>query len=278
MRFTKMHGLGNDFAIVDPSVQEITETQFPELARKWCDRHFGVGADGLIFVLPTERADFRMRIFNPDGSEAEMCGNGIRCFGKYVYEHGLSRRNPLTVETLAGLQTLDLNVEHEVVKSVEVDMGQPILRRSQIPMSGEDSESVIGEPLDVEGAECTITCVSMGNPHGVLFVEDLDQVPLSVLGPQIETHPAFPQRINVHFAQVLSPTEVRMRVWERGAGITLACGTGACAVLVAGVLTGQTERKATVHLPGGPLQIEWKANGHLAMTGPAAEVFDGETA
>lgn len=278
MRFTKMHGLGNDFAIVDPSVQEITETQFPELARKWCDRHFGVGADGLIFVLPTERADFRMRIFNPDGSEAEMCGNGIRCFGKYVYEHGLSRRNPLRVETLAGLQTLDLNVEHEVVKSVEVDMGQPILRRSQIPMSGEDSESVIGEPLNVEGAECKITCVSMGNPHCVLFVEDLAQVPLSVLGPQIETHPAFPQRINVHFAQVLSPKEVRMRVWERGAGITLACGTGACAVLVAGVLTGQTERKATVHLPGGPLQIEWKANDHLAMTGPAAEVFDGETA
>lgn len=278
MRFTKMHGLGNDFAIVDPSVQGITESQFPELARKWCDRHFGLGADGLIFVLPAERADFRMRIFNPDGSEAEMCGNGIRCFGKYVYEHGLSRRNPLTVETLAGLQTLDLNVEHERVKSVEVDMGQPILRRSRIPMSGEDSDNVIDQPLNVEGAKRKITCVSMGNPHCVLFVEDVAQVPLSVLGPQIETHPAFPQKINVHFAQVLSPTEVRMRVWERGAGITLACGTGACAVLVAGVMTGQTERRATVHLPGGPLQIEWMANDHLAMTGPAVEVFDGETA
>ncbi len=277
MRFVKMHGLGNDFLLVDPVAERIPEEQFPGLARMWCDRHFGVGADGLILVLTSQVADMRMRIFNPDGSEAEMCGNGVRCFGKFVYERGIANQNPLTVETMAGLQRLTMRLDNYTVETVEVDMGEPRLRHSLIPMTGTDSEQVVNVPLVVGNEEFRVTCVSMGNPHCVVFVEDVDAVPLEQIGPKIENHDSFPERTNVHFVKINSTTDARMRVWERGAGITLACGTGACAVLVAGVLNQKLDRRATLHLPGGPLCIEWTQDNHVRMTGPATEVYEGET-
>jgi len=277
MHFVKMHGLGNDFIVVNPEAEGLDETQFSELAVRWCDRHFGIGADGLILVLPSSIADFRMRIFNPDGSEAEMCGNGIRCFGKYVYERRLSSHNPLRVETLAGTQELDLNVSNGKVESVAVDMGEPRLQAAQIPLAGEERETVVDMPMVVDGIEYRFTAVSMGNPHCVIFVEDVERILLAEVGPKIEHHSLFPEKTNVHFVQVLSRSSIRMRVWERGAGITLACGTGACAALVAAVLNGKTERQATVHLPGGALDVEWRADNHVVMTGPATEVFEGET-
>ena len=277
MRFVKMHGLGNDFAVVDPVAEELAEDQYSQLAERWCDRHFGVGADGLIFVLPSEVADYRMRIFNPDGSEAEMCGNGIRCFGKYVHDRSLSRQNPLRVETLAGIQSLTLNLRNGLVEAVKVDMGEPCLRGSQIPIVGDDSENVVNWPLVVDGIEHRFTAVSMGNPHCVIFVEDVSRIPLADVGAKVERHTLFPEKTNVHFVQVLSRSSIRMRVWERGAGVTLACGTGACAALIAAVLNGKTDRRATVHLPGGALEIDWREDNHVAMTGPATEVFDGAT-
>jgi len=254
LRFTKMHGCGNI-----------------------SDRHFGVGSDGLIVIEPAETADLGMRMFNPDGSEAEMCGNGIRGFAKYVYEHGLTEKTGLSVQTGAGLIGLDLRVERGRVMSVRVDMGQPRLARSEIPMSGQPaSRPVIDDPLEVAGRTIGVTCVSMGNPHCVSFVDDVDQAPVSDLGPQVENHPAFPARTNVEFVQVLDRDHVRMRVWERGAGETLACGTGACAALVACVLNGLTERAARVYVRGGALDIEWAEENHVCLTGPAAEAFTGE--
>ena len=276
MNFTKMQGLGNDFIVVDGIKEKLPEN-LTDLANKLCDRHFGIGADGLIVVLPSARADFRMRIINADGSEVEMCGNGIRCFAKYVYEAGLVEpgRDTFTVETLAGIMTPRLLVEGEKVVAVTVDMGEPVLERALIPMLGSGGQAV-SEPLDLLDTTYHITAVSMGNPHCVIFVDNVDQIPLEKYGPALETHPVFPKKTNVHFVQVLNRQELKMRVWERGVGVTLACGTGACASLVAAVLNGKTQRRAKVYLPGGPLEIEWnEKNNHVYMTGPAETVFTG---
>ena len=283
LRFIKMHGLGNDYVYVDCFSQ--AEPADPAaLARAVSDRHFGIGSDGLILVCrPTHpQADARMRMFNADGSEAEMCGNGIRCVAKLVHDYGLSSANPLRMETGRGLLTLQLNVRDGKVESVRVDMGEPILEADRIPTTL-PGPRVIDMPLPLAaledglaGGELRGTCVSMGNPHLVVYVRDVAAVPLDKLGPVLENLSVFPRRINVHFVQVLSPHEVVLRTWERGSGITLACGTGACAVAVAGVLTGRTQRELLAHLPGGDLQLQWKEKDqHVYMTGPATEVFHG---
>ncbi len=273
MRFTKMHGIGNDYIFVDCFHETLPKA--PEaLAPKVSERHFGIGGDGLILILPSNVADARMRIFNADGSEAEMCGNGVRCVAKYVYEHGIAKRNPLTIETGRGVLTLHLEVKDDRVQSVTVDMGEPILDPARIPVRL--NGTVIEHPINMDGVDLAITCVSMGNPHCVIFRPEIDDLLVTQIGPKLERHPLFPNRTNVEFVQVLSPSEVRMRVWERGSGETLACGTGACAVCVAGVLAGRLDRKVLVHLLGGDLQIEWRSDGHVFMTGPATEVFTGE--
>ncbi len=278
MRFTKMHGLGNDYVYVDGIAEDLSVWDLTELSRIVSDRNFGVGSDGLIVVLPSETVDFRMRIFNPDGSEAEMCGNGVRAFSKYVFEHGLTDKTDLTVQTGAGLVRPRLFVEDGKVVSIRVDMGEPRLMRSEIPMQGEPADGqVVNEPFVVDGSEMHITCVSMGNPHCMQFVDDVDEAPVSDLGPRIENHPVFPARTNVEFIEVLDRGQVNMRVWERGAGETLACGTGASATCVACVLNDLTDRAIQVHLRGGTLTIEWSSeDGHIYMTGPATEVYTGE--
>lgn len=277
MRFTKMHGLGNDYVYIDGINEDLEPYDLTRLSRIVSDRNFGVGSDGLIVILPSETVDFRMRIFNPDGSEAEMCGNGIRAFAKYVYEHGLTNKTELTVQTGAGLVRPRLTVENGKVVSVRVDMGQPRLARAEIPMTGQPPDRpVINEPLEVDGQQVRVTCVSMGNPHCVLFVEDVQTAPVEELGRKIEHHPVFPARTNVEFVEVLDRSQVNMRVWERGAGETLACGTGASATCVACVLNDLTDRTINVHLHGGTLTIEWADNDHVYMTGPATEVYSGE--
>jgi len=273
MKFTKMHGIGNDYVYVNGFEEKLQNPA--EIARKVSDRHFGVGSDGLVLILPSEKADFKMRMFNADGSEAEMCGNGIRCLAKYVYENGMTSANVITVETLAGVKTLKLLIQEAEVQKVRVNMGQPQLERSQIPMKGPDGMAV-AEPIEVNGDTFLITCVSMGNPHTVVYVEDLERFPVTRLGPIIETLALFPNRTNVEFVEAPSPGEVRIRTWERGTGETLACGSGACAVCVAGVLNKKTERKITAHLRGGDLELEWrKSDGCVYMTGPAVTVFTG---
>ncbi len=278
LRFTKLHGLGNDFIIIDAINQRIVESAIQARAAALCDRHFGIGADGVILVLPSTQADFKMRIFNADGSEPQMCGNGIRCFAKFVFEEGLTDKEVFSVETLAGPIVPALIRENGNVVAVEVDMGAPILERAKIPVAkGDPTARVIQEPLQVDGQSFTFTAVSMGNPHAVIFVDNLEEIDLEKVGPLCESHPLFPERVNTEFVQVLSPQEAVMRVWERGSGETLACGTGACAILVAGVLNGLLSHKATIHLPGGELKIEWvKSDGHVMMTGPASHVFSGE--
>ncbi|MGB9620519.1 MAG: diaminopimelate epimerase [Armatimonadota bacterium] len=276
MRFVKMHGAGNDFVVVDGAREKIPEEQLAATAVRVCDRHFGVGADGLILVLPSRVANFRMRIFNPDGSEAEMCGNGIRCFAKYVFDRKLHTDVVMTVETLGGIKTLKLNTVGGKVQTVRVDMGEPRLLRSEIPMRGDPGSKVIAEPLRVGGRKIEVTCVSMGNPHCVTFVDDVEHYPVDKIGPQIENHRSFPARTNVEFVEVLGKDEIRVRTWERGAGETLACGTGSCASLVAACLNEKVGRRATVHLRGGDLLIEWAGNNRLFMTGPAEEVFEGK--
>ncbi len=271
----KLHGAGNDFVVVDGSEEKISEERLPEMATYICDRHFGVGADGLILVLPSKVANFRMRIFNPDGSEAEMCGNGVRVFAKYVYDRKMHDDVVMTVETLAGIKTLKLNTVSGKVQTVRVDMGEPKLLRFEIPMRGKANTKVIAEPLRVGGKKIEVTCVSMGNPHCVTFVDGVDHYPVEKMGPLIENHPSFPARTNVEFVEVLSPQEIKVRTWERGVGETLACGTGSCAAVVAGYLNEKTSRKVTVHLRGGDLFIEWAGNNRLFMTGPAEEVFEG---
>lgn len=275
MKFTKMHGLGNDYVYVETFTQPAPSD--PEaLARAVSDRHFGVGSDGLILIMPSERADARMRMFNADGSEGEMCGNGVRCVAKYIHDHDLARKDRVTVETGRGVLTLDLTVTNGEAQLVRVDMGAPILKAAEIPtlLPGDPP---IDAPMEVEGKTFAVTAVSMGNPHAVIFVDDVANFPLERLGPLFETHSMFPRRVNVHFAQVIAPGEVRMRTWERGSGVTMACGTGACAVCVAGVLTNRTDRKILAHLPGGDLELEWPdANASVFMTGPATEVFSGE--
>ena len=273
MEFSKIHGLGNDFILVDDREKKLAD--YPQLAREMCHRHFGVGADGLILVQPSRVADFKMRIFNSDGSEAEMCGNGIRCFAKFVYEGGMTTKTKITVETLAGIMVPECQVEDGRVTMVKVDMGEPRLAARDIPLAEGGEEPVVDMPLEAAGQIFRITTVSMGNPHCIIPVDDVEGIRLEEGGPQIERHSLFPKKTNVEFVQFLSPTRARVRVWERGAGVTLACGTGACATAVAGHLLGKTERKLTVGLPGGDLTIEWADNNHLYMTGPATEVFRG---
>jgi diaminopimelate epimerase len=287
MRFTKMHGIGNDYIYVD-CISNPPPRNPAALSKAISDRHYGVGSDGLILICPSERGDARMRMFNADGSEAEMCGNGIRCVAKYLYDHGLSKNNPLQIETGRGLLTLELNVTAGKVHDVTVDMGEPILDAEKIPttLPGPrvvdfplvyDKLTEVGDRwISESGFGGCITCVSMGNPHAVLFCRDVARVPLSTVGPILEHWDRFPQRINVHFVQLHARDEVTMRTWERGSGITLACGTGACAVCVAGVLTGRTSRAIRAHLPGGDLSLHWADNQHVSMTGPAVEVFRGE--
>ncbi|RMF42677.1 MAG: diaminopimelate epimerase [Deltaproteobacteria bacterium] len=275
MRFTKMHGLGNDYVYINAFEQQVPDPV--SLAVRVSDRHFGIGSDGLILILPSGTADARMRIFNADGSEAEMCGNGLRCVAKFVYERGISRSNPMRIETGAGILTVDLFVDaDDRVEKVRVDMGRPRLVRSEIPMTGPAGERAVEIPIEAGGQLLRATCVSMGNPHCVVFVDDVDAFPVTEVGPLLETHPMFPRRINVEFVQVLNRTEVRQRTWERGAGETLACGTGASAVTVAAVLTGRCERRIINHLAGGDLELEWLEDGPVLMTGPATEVFSGE--
>ncbi len=292
MKFTKMHGIGNDYVYVD-CVRNPPPKDPAALSRVLSDRHFGVGSDGLILVCPSERADVRMRMYNADGSEAEMCGNGVRCVAKFVHDHGLVRKPTLTVETGRGVLTLELEVSGGKVRQVRVDMGEPILEAEKIPttlpgprvidvpLSSAFAGSGVGRGWEGLLGQCGLhsglTCLSMGNPHAVLYCSDVAKIPLETVGPMLETLSVFPRRINVHFVQVHSPGEVTMRTWERGSGITLACGTGACAVAVAGVLTGRTQRRLLAHLPGGDLQLHWSEEaGHVYMTGPAVEVFQGE--
>jgi diaminopimelate epimerase len=282
MKFTKMHGLGNDYIYVNCFEQGVDNPQ--ALAAKISDRHFGVGADGLILILPSDKADARMRMFNADGSEGEMCGNAVRCVAKYVYDRGIRRSNPMRIETGRGLLDLTLHVAGGKVEQATVMMREPILSlpeigvdRDKLVKGAREHEYRLAIPQSNELLDATF--VSMGNPHVVFFVNDVKAVDLPRVGPMVEHHKAFPKRINAHWAQAHSRTEVSMRTWERGSGITLACGTGACAVLVAGVLTGRLDRKALVHLPGGDLTIEWReADNNVYMTGPATEVFSGEWA
>jgi len=271
-----MHGLGNDFVVLDGFVERLEEGALPELARRMCDRHFGVGADGILLALPSDKADFRMRLFNADGSEAEHCGNGIRCIAKFVYERGHARAERIVGETVGRLNVLQINAEDGAVRTVRVDMGEPQFRRGSLPMTGPEDAEAVEEPLQVGDQELRFTCISMGNPHAVTFVDDVDAVPLETLGPLAENHAVFPRRANIEFIQVLGPEELRMRVWERGAGETLACGTGACASLVAAARTGRASRSAVVHLRGGDLQIEWGEDNRVYMTGPAVGVFEGD--
>lgn len=277
--FTKMHGLGNDFVVIGAlDGLPLDENELSRFARFVCDRHFGVGADGIIWILPSENADFKMRIFNPDGSEAEMCGNGIRCAVKWFYDRDYAKGVTVRVETLAGIKTVWVQGREGKAISVTVDMGEPIFDPARIPTTLGDGRKVMEVPLTIGAETFKVSAVSMGNPHCVIFVDDVKSFPVEKIGPAIEHHPAFPQRTNVEFVQVVYRNELRVRVWERGAGLTLACGTGACASLAIAASTGRTERKATVHLPGGTLTVDWRDDNRIYMTGAAVEVFRGELA
>jgi diaminopimelate epimerase len=279
MKFTKMQGIGNDYIYVNGFAERVADPA--RLATRVSDRHFGIGADGLILILPSQKADVRMRMFNADGSEAEMCGNGIRCVAKYAFDHSLSRSNPMRVETGNGVLSLELQTQNGKVTQATVNMGQPILKLPDIPVDVK-AVTALSSPhqFSFNVGQQTLapaTFVSMGNPHVVIFVDDVDRIDLAQIGPLVEHHKAFPKRINAHWVQMKSPSELIMRTWERGSGITLACGTGACAVSVAAALTGRAERKILAHLPGGDLNLEWRENDNCVyMTGPAEEVFSGE--
>lgn len=274
MKFTKMHGCGNDYVYVNLFEEQLDNPA--EVSIKVSDRHFGIGSDGLITIGPSDKADFRMHIYNADGSEAEMCGNGIRCVAKYVYDHHLTDKTEITVETGAGVLTLILFPKDGKVEQVRVDMGEPVLEPSQIPVLAK-GDKVIDEPIEVGGKTWNMTCVSMGNPHAVVFVDDTANFPLETYGPLFENHERFPKRTNTEFVQIISRTEANMRVWERGSAETWACGTGTCACVMACILNGKTEDKVLVHLRGGDLTIEYdRKSNHVFMTGPATEVFSGE--
>ena len=275
MRFTKMQGAGNDYVYVNCFEQTVENA--PELARRISDRHFGVGSDGLILIAPSDVADVQMIMYNADGSRAQMCGNGIRCVGKYAHDRGLTDKTVLTVETLAGIKTLTLHLGPDgQTESVTVDMGEPELAPEKIPVRA-DGARAVDIPIEAAGQTRRATCVSMGNPHAVIFVNDVDSLDLPKIGPEFEHHALFPERTNTEFCQVLPDGALKMRVWERGAGETLACGTGACATLVAANLTERSGRTATLKLRGGDLAISWDVqNNHIFMTGPATFVFDGE--
>ncbi len=276
IKFTKMHGCGNDYVYVNCMERMIDNPE--EVSRFVSDRHFGIGSDGLILICPSDIADFRMAMYNADGSEGEMCGNGSRCIAKYVYEHGMTDKQQISLETKSGIKYLDLTIDDGKVSLVKVNMGAPVLEPSQIPViTGTDSSTFINQPLSVCGTEYMVTCVSMGNPHAVVFVEDTNRFDIRKYGPAFENHSAFPDKINTEFVQVLGRKEINMRVWERGSGETLACGTGTCAAVVACVLNGKTDDEVTVHLAGGDLFIKYcQKEGTVWMTGPAVTVFEGE--
>lgn len=274
MKFTKMQGLGNDYIYVDCTSETLDNPS--EVAKRVSDRHFGIGSDGLVLILPSQNADFRMRMFNSDGSESEMCGNAIRCVGKYVYDNGLTSKKIIDIETLAGIKVLTLTIEEGKVVLVRVDMGEPILIPKDVPVAS-DKDRFISEPIVIDGYEFKVTAVSMGNPHAVSYIDSVADFPLTKIGPEMETHKLFPRKVNAEFVEIVDRTTLKMRVWERGAGETLACGTGACAVLVSSVLNDISERAATIKLLGGDLYIEWsEKDNHVYMTGPAVKVFDGE--
>lgn len=277
MKFTKMQGLGNDYVYVNCFEEKVSDP--PAAARFVSDRHFGIGSDGLIMINPSEAADFEMEMYNADGSRGEMCGNGIRCVAKYVYDHGLTDKTDISVETLGGIKYLHLTVEDGKAKLIKVNMGKPELDPKLIPVIPEKPEDkeLVNAPIIVEEKEYRMTCVSMGNPHAVIFVDDVDSLDLEKEGPKFENHSRFPDRINTEFVRIIDRHTVQMRVWERGSGETLACGTGACAAAVSGILNGLTEDKVTVRLPGGDLEIEWdREENTVYMTGPAAVVYEGE--
>ena len=275
MKFTKMQGCGNDYVYVNGFTEKLSPEEKPEIVRSLSDRHFGIGGDGVIFINPAEEADFEMEMYNADGSRGEMCGNGIRCVGKYMYDYGLTDKEAISVETLAGIKYLQFFIENGKVAKVKVDMGSPILTPAEIPVVAE-GERAVDEPIVVDGTEYRMTCISMGNPHAIVYVDDVKNLPIEKIGPLFEKHERFPNRVNTEFVKVLDRNTVEMRVWERGSGETLACGTGACATAVACILNGLTEEKVTVKLLGGDLEIEWdREKNKVFMTGPAKVVFDG---
>lgn len=274
MKFTKMHGCGNDYVYVN-CFEETVENP-ADVARFVSDRHYGIGSDGLILICPSEIADFRMAMYNLDGSEGKMCGNGVRCIAKYVYDHHLTDKTQISLETLGGIKYLDLNIKDGKVETVKVDMGEPILKPEDIPVNI-SKDVVIDEPVEVDGRIWNMTCISMGNPHAVVFVDDTKSLNLEKMGPSFEKHAIFPEQVNTEFVHVIDRHTVDMRVWERGSGETFACGTGACATAFACILNGKTEDTVLVHLVGGDLLIEYdRETNHIFMTGPATEVFSGE--
>ncbi|GAE27919.1 diaminopimelate epimerase [Halalkalibacter wakoensis JCM 9140] len=277
MHFTKMHGLGNSYIYVDLFKQTLDEDKLASLAIEVADKNKGIGSDGMILVCPSEKAPVKMRVFNNDGSEAKNCGNGLRCVAKFAYEHGYVKEKTFQIETLGGLVEATVHEENGVVQLVTVDMGKPVLARKLIPMLGEDKEQVVAEPFLLDDESFKVTAVSMGNPHAVMFVDDISQAPVDEIGPKMEKDERFPEWVNVEFVEVVSETEIHFRVWERGSGITQACGTGACAAVVASILNGQAEKgkEVTVHLLGGDLQITWLENGHVLMTGAAEVICEG---
>lgn len=276
MKFTKMQGCGNDYVYVNCFTEQVSDAN--ALARRVSDRRFGIGSDGLILIKPSEKADFTMEMYNVDGTQGEMCGNAIRCVGKYVYDHGMTQKTEIAIETLGGIKYLSLMVRDGEVTEAAVDMGIPGLAPEQIPVIA-GGDTVIDEPILVGGKEYRMTAVSMGNPHTVVFVEDTAGLLLEEIGPLFEHHERFPERVNTEFAQLLDRNEIRMRVWERGSAETWACGTGACASAMAAILNGYTEDEVTVHMRGGDLRIRYdRKSGHIFMTGPAVKVFDGDLA
>ncbi|MCZ8344160.1 MAG: diaminopimelate epimerase [Leptospira sp.] len=275
LKFTKMEGIGNDYLYVDATKENIQLTT--EQIQKLSDRNFGVGGDGVIFIRNSKLGEFQMDMYNADGSSSEMCGNGVRCVGKYVFDHGLTKNKKPTIETGKGVLTLDLQTNsNEKVEMITVDMGEPILKPSVIPIQWPGEDPVINQTIDVNGQKFQFTSVSMGNPHCVIYVDDADKFPVRDIGPLIENHPLFPRRVNVEFVSIRGKDHLYQRTWERGTGETLACGTGACAVAVSSILNGKTGRSVRIDLRGGTLLVEWKESGSVFMTGPAKEVFTGE--
>ncbi|TCZ77111.1 diaminopimelate epimerase [Paenibacillus albiflavus] len=277
MKYTKMHGLGNNYIYVNEFEVKLQEAELALIAVKVSDVNFGIGSDGMILIGPSRVADFRMRIFNSDGSEAKNCGNGLRCVAKYVYDRSMTHERHFTIETLGGIVHVEVHVDEEAVQTVSIDMGKPRLMKKEIPMLGDEDSITINESVQIDGADYQMTVVSMGNPHSVMFVEDIEQAAVNQIGPTVEHAALFPERINVEFVQVQNSHEIDFRVWERGSGITMACGTGACAAVVAGVLGGHLERAKpiTVHLLGGDLVITYADNDHVYMKGPATFISDG---
>lgn len=276
MKFTKMQGCGNDYVYVDGSRERIPQEEKPQLVRRLSDRHFGIGGDGVIFINPSDEADFEMEMYNADGTRAEMCGNGIRCVGKFVYDKGLTEKTDITVVSAGSVKYLTLLVKEGKVEQVKVNMGAPELKAELVPVVSEN-ERAIDETIRVQGRDYKMTCVSMGNPHAVIFMDDVTHLDLEKIGPHFENHERFPKRINTEFVKVLDRQTVQMRVWERGTGETLACGTGCCATVVACILNGLTDNTVTVKLLGGEIEITWDREADLVyMTGPAAAVFEGE--